>query len=56
LLVGIFAAFFHPGSPALLQQPEAGDILEQPDGLRDADFVREVGSERVTVDDRRVKL
>ena len=44
-------ALERPGAAALVQEPKAGDVAEQPEGLADAALVRHVGGERPVVDE-----
>ena len=50
------AARARPGAPALVQEPEAGDVAQQPERPADAALVREIRGERVVVDQRLVDL
>ena len=42
LLVAVLGALERPGAAAFLQQPQAGDIFQQPDLAAGAEFVGEV--------------
>ncbi len=55
-VVAVVGAFEGPGAPALLEEPEAGDVSQEPDPAADADFVGEVQGQRTLVDDRFGKL
>ena len=55
LVVRVLRAFQAPGALAFLQQPQPGDILQQPDLAADADLVRVIQLQRLLVDDRLVE-
>ncbi len=54
--VRVLLARLGPASPAGLQQPEAGNVLQQPDGSTDTAFIGKVQSARARRDDRRWKF
>ena len=56
LLERVLATRVRPGAPALVQQPEAGDVPQHAERAADAALVRQIGLERVVGDEGALAL